>query len=286
MKIERKVFDAHFHIGVHGTQLSVDGYVTPLKTEDEHSTYEDCQKYLRKNNIYGGLIVPTYISNQKAAFDYNKLIIEGLMNNEKDNIYGGLWVSPLNKIMEFTIDTLNGLPKKRVKALKMSANAWEGMSVSPSSWTKEIKSNMDFIIQKAIDFGLVIHFHTGERVNDVDKFDDFLTEYGSAIRIQFVHMGETLTGAFRFIPNFIKWLNKGYDIYCDTSMVPGFAVRWILKEIEVIEDGFDRLLFATDSPWESFLSEYWKIEDLKISEELKEKIFWRNFVHLYSIQDS
>jgi len=286
MKIKRKVFDSHFHIGKHGKQLSLDGLVTPIKTEDEHSTYEDCQGYLIKYNIWGGLIVPTYISDQKAAFEYNKLIFKGLMDNKKDNIFAGLWVSPLNEIMNLTKDALNNLPNIKIKALKMSANSWEGISVSPSSWTKEIKSNMDYIIQKAIDYGLILHFHSGERVNDVDKFDDFLSEYGSATRIQFIHMGETLTGAFRFVPNFVKWLKKGYDIYCDTSMVPGFATRWILNEIEDIENGFDRVLFATDSPWESFLSEYWKIDDLNIPEELKEKIFWRNAVRLYSIQNS
>lgn len=41
------------------------------------------------------------------------------------------------------------------------------------------------------------------------------------------------------------------------------------------------MIFASDEPWSDFWGEYWKIEGVACSDELKDRIFHRNFEELY-----
>jgi len=49
------------------------------------------------------------------------------------------------------------------------------------------------------------------------------------------------------------------------------------------EHGFDKILFATDSPWKPQADEVRKIGSLPIPEEAKEYIFYRNANRLLEI---
>ena len=54
--------------------------------------------------------------------------------------------------------------------------------------------------------------------------------------------------------------------------------RWLLTEIEKQGVGGDRVFFGSDEPWSDFDSEYWKLNGIRgISQELKDRVFWRNF---------
>jgi uncharacterized protein len=41
------------------------------------------------------------------------------------------------------------------------------------------------------------------------------------------------------------------------------------------------VLFASDEPWSDFWSEYWKIYGAPVSDELKQRILYRNYEELY-----
>ena len=91
---------------------------------------------------------------------------------------------------------------------------------------------MERILATAHTHHLVVHFHTGYLPEaDPLHFDAFLSEYGEAATYQLVHMGKAIAPAFRFVPRFIEWIEKGYDVYTDTSIVPGFAPRWLVGEL-------------------------------------------------------
>ena len=52
-KIERRIFDAHFHIGGLGARTYSEQRITPLVTE--HSDYRACAAYLQKHGISADL---------------------------------------------------------------------------------------------------------------------------------------------------------------------------------------------------------------------------------------
>ena len=74
----------------------------------------------------------------------------------------------------------------------------------------------------------------------------------------------------------------GRNVWLDTSYVlnkiePSFLIKMFEKH------GYDKLLFASDSPWgdqKSFVS---TLKSLDISEENKEKIFYKNAKHLFAL---
>ena len=141
---------------------------------------------------------------------------------------------------------------------------------------------MERILATAHTHHLVVHFHTGYLPEaDPLHFDAFLSEYGEAATYQLVHMGKAIAPAFRFVPRFIEWIEKGYDVYTDTSIVPGFAPRWLVGELLASGLGVDRVLFATDSPWGTFPSEIGKVEGLDVGDDVKRAILWENANRLY-----
>ena len=49
------------------------------------------------------------------------------------------------------------------------------------------------------------------------------------------------------------------------------------------KDELSHILFATDAPWGSFPSEYWKMEDLDVSATVKQAFFYENAKKLYKL---
>ena len=67
----------------------------------------------------------------------------------------------------------------------------------------------------------------------------------------------------------------GRDIYFDTFYVIDYmeAERFVTI---VKNHGFDKILFATDSPWKDQADEVKKISALNIPQEIKSDVFWGN----------
>jgi hypothetical protein len=108
-------------------------------------------------------------------------------------------------------------------------------------------------------------------------------EYGKRCKIYLVHFGGGVSGHIRLVPKFLQWVQDGYKVYTDTSWAIGFGARWLLTEIEKTGVGGDRVFFGSDEPWSDFMSEYWKINGIRgISQELKERVFWRNYEELFA----
>ena len=278
--MESPIFDAHFHIGAAATRSFAGRTITPVPDNVDHADGAACRAYLSHYGLDGGVIIPTYLEDQTSAFRTNHLVLETV--DPTRNLYGALWVSPLSENRARTEAALSVLPHTGIRALKMASNTWEGVSVDPRTWTPEIRATMERILATAHTHHLVVHFHTGYLPEaDPLHFDAFLSEYGEAATYQLVHMGEAIAPAFRFVPRFIEWIEKGYDVYTDTSIVPGFAPRWLVGELLARGLGVDRVLFATDSPWGTFPSEIGKVEGLDVGDDVKRAILWENANRLY-----
>lgn len=281
----RTVFDAHFHIGPYGTQAFAERVLTPIANQLDHFDGAACAAYLERHDLQGGVIVPTYLERQSAAFEYNQLLLQAVETH--GSLVGGLWVSPLPEVEALLEETLSWLPHARIRALKIASNTWQPFTIDPASWSAPVRRNVEAILEAAAAHRLVIHFHTGylPGANPLE-FDAFMDSYGTVATYQLVHMGEAIAPAFKFVPRFIEWIEKGFDVYTDTSIVPGFVPAWLLRELDQRGLGYDRVLFATDSPWGRFPTEYWKVEGLEVEEEVKEALFWKNAHRLYRIEQT
>ena len=136
MQAPRRVFDAHFHIGPYGTKA-----------------------FAERHGLGGGVIVPTYLQDQRAAFRYNYLLLDGSERHEA--LFGGLWVSPLPDVEALNNEALAALPHPGIQALKIASNTWRPRSIAPSSWPAHVQRNVEQILEAAAAHRLVIHFPTG-----------------------------------------------------------------------------------------------------------------------------
>lgn len=74
----------------------------------------------------------------------------------------------------------------------------------------------------------------------------------------------------------------GKDIYIDTSCVAEFVGKEVFKELLKAHQR-DRVLFASDSPWNSLKGAVLNIKNLDIDDEYKEMIFCQNAKKLLGI---
>ena len=57
---------------------------------------------------------------------------------------------------------------------------------------------------------------------------------------------------FRFAPRFVEWIKSGYDVYTDTSIVPGFAPDWLLRLLDDDNLGFNRVFLLPTARGDAF----------------------------------
>lgn len=141
------------------------------------------------------------------------------------------------------------------------------------------------VYKKCGELGLIVEFHAGEddgcpppmhtgasRINRVcDKAPD--TTFVAA------HFG-----GYNMWDDTANNLEAHGNLYLDTSMTQTRNVLPIETALRIIEKiGEDRILFASDSPWESQSDSIHGIERLGLSEEVKEKIFFKNAANLLGL---
>lgn len=277
----RKVFDTHSHIGKFGKWVMKGNSIEPFKGR-EISNAKEQKSYMGKLKITKAIVMPHYTPNQSVPFDKFNPVVLNVCSKLK-NVYGALWVSPLEENADKTNKVLDILPKSKVVALKMSPDSWpRGISYNPKTWNKKFKMNIKKIINAVKKHNLVLHTHTGSGNSDIREYVPFVEQYGKGLKIQFVHMGGSAGGHFAFVPRFIGWLKKGYDFYCDTSFCKGFGPAWLVNDMQKkYSKGLDKILFASDNPWGIFESEFWRIEAINCSDKIKNKIFYENACKLY-----
>jgi predicted TIM-barrel fold metal-dependent hydrolase len=215
---------------------------------------------------------------QSQPFSLNDLVLDSIAGN--DRLVGGLWVSFLPQNKEMTLKTLERAGESGVVALKTTFLL--GGNPDPSTWDEETRSIAEACFDAVERHDLVFHFHTSAGgTSDINNFIPLVEEFGKRVKIYLVHFGGGVSGHIKLVPQFLDWVEQGYKVYCDTTWTIGFGARWLMTEIERRGVGEDRVLFASDEPWSDFWSEYYKIKGAPVSDELKERILYRNYEDLY-----
>jgi uncharacterized protein len=278
-KVRGRVIDAHSHIG------TMDAWAFyNLKEPVKPTVYEfaDAKDYLTHLDGVGaerGLVLPNYgIPVQGQAFSLNDLVLESVTKEER--LVGGLWVSILPQNKELTRGALERAGERGIVALKTTFLL--GGNPDPGTWDDETRELAEACFAAAEQHDLVFHFHTSAGgTSDISNFVPLVERYGKRVKIYLVHFGGGVSGHIKLVPQFLDWVEAGYKVYCDTTWSIGFGARWLMTEIEKRGVGEDRLLFASDEPWSDFWSEYWKINGAPVSDELKQRVLYRNFEQLY-----
>jgi predicted TIM-barrel fold metal-dependent hydrolase len=208
----------------------------------------------------------------------NPLVLESVQSN--DRLTGAIWVSFLPRNRDLTMEALKHAGERGIVALKTTFLL--GGNPDPGTWDDETRQIAEACFRAAEEQDLVFHFHTSPGGNaDISNYIPMVEQYGKRVKIHLVHFGGGVSGHIRLVPRFLDWVEQGYKVYTDTTWAIGFGSRWLLHDIERRGVGHDRVLFASDEPWSDFWGEFWKINGAHCSEELKDRIFYRNFEDLY-----
>jgi len=245
--------------------------------------YTDTEDYivnhLDQRGLERGLILPNYgIPVQDQPFSLNDLVLHAV--GKDDRLRGGLWVSFLPQNKELTMSALRNAGEPGIVALKTTFLL--GGNPDPATWDEETREIAQACFAAAQQHDLVFHFHTSAGgSSDISNFIPMIEEFGKRVKIHIVHFGGGVSGHIKLVPKFLDWVEQGYRVYTDTTWSIGFGPRWLLTEIEKRGVGADRVLFASDEPWSDFWGEYYKIAGVNVSEELKQRVMYRNFEELY-----
>lgn len=281
LKVQRKVFDIHTHIGW------MDGfkyYGLPEPVNPTMYTDNDRQSKLDIMDELGverSVVLSNYgIPIPSQPFTLNPVVLDAVVGKNDKRLIGGIWFSPMLKMKEENEKAMALAGEDNIKILK--ATCLLGGSWDPAQWDAETAAMWENIIATCEKYDHVMMLHTSPGGgSDVSNAIKFIYKYGKRIKIHVAHAGGGVSGHIKFVPEFFKMIKEGYKVYTDTSWSVGFGPRYLFDEMLKQGIGEDRVLFGSDEPWSDFWGEYYKIEGLGLPEDLKNKVFWENAEKLY-----
>ena len=138
------------------------------------------------------------------------------------------------------------------------------------------------VLMEATQHKLPILLHTYNRTDGNCPGEITIREFAELSRMcpDCVMIAAHAGGNWRHSLGMIKECSK--NAYMD---ICGGYPDWKMVETLSEQEGVDRLLFGSDAIGRSFASQAAKVIFANITEEAKEKIFWRNAAKIYKIQD-
>ncbi len=267
--------DAHRHIG----RLPAYGFyggppISPDTTA--RATVEELFADLDAERTERALVLPNYgVPDPDVAFALNHLALEAAQKD--DRVRCGLWVSPKGSDSARNEASLALAGEEGVVALKTSFLLGGGVEDQDSA------EQLHRIFTTAAERDLVVHVHTSPgAASDIDRVGTLVETYGADVRIHLVHLGGGMSGHLKLIGGlFFDWIERGLQVYTDTSWAIGFAPTWLCAEIQRRGIGHDRVLFATDTPWGDHAGEHARLAAATDDPELTAALFRGNFEALY-----
>jgi len=277
-----RVIDAHCHFGPFGTRTVAEKTISPLRGRDLCSI-EQLSDYISSHNIDFLVLVPIYAPDPEYAFGLNTQVI-ACARALPGKVIPGLWVDPSPSMRNHLRDAVAMAEHAHIRVLKTSPDAWGGtFTPDPDTWDVEVRKGMDAIVAYSETRPCVLQIHTGSRRSDIRAVEKFMRWAPRSIMFQLVHMGNTTGGHFYLVPRLLEWLQEGLQVFCDTSLARGFAVRWLLAGARDNALLAERVLFASDEPWGIFDAELCAV--VEATEELpavRERVLYGNAHRLYS----
>jgi len=280
MKVTRRVFDAHTHIGemVSWNYYGLPKPVTPTgpwEFKDGPAVIKDMDEF----GVERRMVISNYgIPDSSQPFTLNPLVVDSCEHD--DRLVGAIWTSPMLKDKERNEEALKHAGEKGIKALKVTCLL--GGTYKPADWDADTRAMWENMVKVAEDNNLVYHMHTSPAGgSDISNELEFIKEFGKRIKIYVVHFGGGVSGHIKYEPVFLDLVRDGYKVYGDFTWSVGFGPRWMLHDLQESGEAWDRFMFSSDTPWSDFWGEYYKIDGADISEELKDRIFFKNAEELY-----
>ena len=175
--------------------------------------------------------------------------------------------------------------KGKIKFL--ADNGFKGIKIHPDYQNTYIDDDRYYEILKASkDNGLIVATHAGQDSGYMgrpvkcppERILKQLDRLGGYDKFVLAHLG----GKDFFVEVFSLLASK--NIYLDTSGVMHEIPQGIFEKI-VFKHGFDKILYASDSPWFS-QSEYIDIiKSYNLGKENEDKIFYKNALNLLGIKE-
>ena len=170
------------------------------------------------------------------------------------------------------IEELERIKAMGLKGVKLHPD-YQGFSVDDPK--------MKAIYKKISSLGLITVFHAGNDYGFEPPFGNTPDKMIKALRWFSSPVIAAHWGGVNCNEGVLKYL-CGTDIYFDTSfgysMMPKYYAQKILDK-----HGADKLLFGTDTPWHTPSMELRLLSSLDMSEEDREKIFYKNAQKLLGI---
>lgn len=252
LKVQRKVFDIHTHIGW------MDGfkyYGLPEPVNPTMYTDNDRQSKLDIMDELGverSVVLSNYgIPIPSQPFTLNPVVLDAVVGKSDKRLIGGIWFSPMLKMKEENEKAMALAGEDNIKILK--ATCLLGGSWDPAQWDAETAAMWENIIATCEKYDHVMMLHTSPGGgSDVSNAIKFIYKYGKRIKIHVAHAGGGVSGHIKFVPEFFKMIKEGYKVYTDTSWSVGFGPRYLFDEMLKQGIGEDRVLFGSDEPWSDF----------------------------------
>lgn len=232
-------------------------------------TLTSLRESMKKAGVDKSVILPV-VTNPKQFDSINRFSAE--VDKENDIIaFGG--IHPDNESPEEKLDYIKSLG---LKGIKLHPD-YQGTYINDEKYVR--------IIRYAEEIGLITLIHAGYDVlspDDIhctpDRAIDMLkkVEAKENNKIILAHLGghRGAEESFEKLCGENVWLDTSYVL---NKIEPQLLIRMFEKH------GFDKILFASDSPWGGQKSFVETLEKLDISEKNKDKIFYKNAEHLFAL---
>ncbi len=226
------------------------------------ATYNGLLKSMEENKVDLSLVMPIVTNIDKA-----QKIIEFAKNVRDEKIISFASVHPFQKNVKDTV-------------LSLRSMGFIGIKMHPEFQSFYINSKESIeVLKTAEEEGLLVLLHTGEDIG-VEKpvhctpehLKDALN-YVSGNKIIAAHMG-----GWRMWDEVEKYI-VGTNVYLDTAFINNFMSKEQFLRI-VKNHGDDKILFGSDSPWETPKHTLDFIKSSGISEGSIEKIKYKNALKL------
>jgi hypothetical protein len=111
--VDYKIFDSHLHVGNWTYDLNQGNEITPFVRPIVNQ--ETLFAYISNNSINKCVIVPHYTSSGIIELTtFNPLVLKLCKSN--DNVYGGLWFTPLDIIDNYLEEIINNFQNSKIVA--------------------------------------------------------------------------------------------------------------------------------------------------------------------------
>ena len=199
LKVQRKVFDIHTHIGW------MDGFkyyglpepVNPtMYTDDDRQAKLDIMDEL---GVERSVVLSNYgIPVPSQPFTLNPVVCDAVVGKTDKRLIGGIWFSPMLKMKEENEKALALAGEDNIKILK--ATCLLGGSWDPAAWDAETAEMWKSIIDTCEKYDHVMMLHTSPGGgSDVSNAIKFIYQYGKRIKVHVAHAGGGVSGHIKFV---------------------------------------------------------------------------------------